>query len=111
MIQIDTSTVQFLNGDITNTPTADFVFNSIAVNNPIAASGGGDGDTIDEIRQNSLSNFNTQQRNVTADDYLVRALSMPPKSKIVWGSWIDALVVKALATTPNLGGILKALTK
>ena len=26
-----------------------------------------------------LGNFNTQQRNVTADDYLVRALSMPPK--------------------------------
>ena len=39
----------------------------------------GDGDTIEEIRQNSLANFNTQQRNVTADDYLIRALSMPSK--------------------------------
>ena len=80
---IDTSTVRFLNGDITNTPTANFVFNSIAVNNPIAASGGGDGDTIDEIRQNSLSNYNTQQRNVTADDYLIRALSMPSKFGVI----------------------------
>jgi len=80
---IDTSTVRFLNGDISNTPTANFVFNSIAVNNPIAASGGGDGDTIDEIRQNSLSNYNTQQRNVTADDYLIRALSMPSKFGVI----------------------------
>ena len=80
---INTSTVRFLNGDISNTPTANFVFNSIAVNNPIAASGGGDGDTIDEIRQNSLSNYNTQQRNVTADDYLIRALSMPSKFGVI----------------------------
>jgi len=97
LIQIDTSTVQFLNGDITNTPTADFVFNSIAVNNPIAASGGGDGDTIDEIRQNSLSNFNTQQRNVTADDYLVRALSMPPKFGVV----AKAFTTKASIQDPD----------
>jgi phage-related baseplate assembly protein len=46
-------------------------------------SGGGDGDTIDEIRQNSLSNYNTQQRNVTADDYLIRALSMPSKFGVI----------------------------
>ena len=97
LIQIDTSTVQFLNGDITNTPTADFVFNSIAVNNPIAASGGGDGDTIDEIRQNSLSNFNTQQRNVTADDYLIRALSMPPKFGVV----AKAFTTKASIQDPD----------
>lgn len=55
------------------------VFDSVVVNNPVAADGGQDGDSIEEIRQNALSNFNTQQRNVTADDYLVRALSMPPK--------------------------------
>tara|TARA_R110001592_G_scaffold26903_5_gene100255 strand:- start:14652 stop:16523 length:1872 start_codon:yes stop_codon:yes gene_type:complete len=83
LIQIDTSTIKFLNGNITNTTMAQFVFNSIAVNNPTAASGGGDGDTIEEIRQNSLSNYNTQQRNVTADDYLIRALSMPSKFGVV----------------------------
>ena len=97
LIQIDTATVQFLNGDITNTPTAQFIFNSIAVNNPIAASGGGHGDTIDEIRQNSLSNFNTQQRNVTADDYLIRALSMPPKFGVV----AKAFTTKASIQDPD----------
>tara|TARA_R110000782_G_scaffold120098_3_gene210960 strand:+ start:557 stop:2461 length:1905 start_codon:yes stop_codon:yes gene_type:complete len=76
---IDTSTVKFINSNISNTSLADFIFNSVAVNNPIAASGGQDGDSVEEIRQNTLSSYNTQQRNVTADDYLIRALSMPPK--------------------------------
>lgn len=80
---IDSSIVRFLNPGLNNSTTADFVFNSLATNNPSAASGGGGGDTIEEIRQNSLSNFNTQQRNVTADDYLIRALSMPSKYGIV----------------------------
>jgi hypothetical protein len=55
----------------------------LAANNESAASGGEDGDTIDELRQNTISNFNSQMRNVTADDYLVRALSMPGKYGIV----------------------------
>ena len=77
--QLNTGNTLFKNANITNTTAAQFIFNSLAVNNPIAASGGGDGDTIEEIRQNSLSSYNTQQRNVTADDYLIRALSMPSK--------------------------------
>ena len=75
---VDTSTINFINGGL-NSTTAQFVFDSIAATNPLAASGGKDGDTIEEIRQNSISNFSTQLRNVTADDYLVRALSMPAK--------------------------------
>lgn len=77
--QLNTGNTLFKNSNISNTTTAQFIFNSLAVNNPIAASGGGDGDTIEEIRQNSLASYNTQQRNVTADDYLIRALSMPSK--------------------------------
>jgi len=75
---VDTTTINFINGGL-NSTTAQFVFDSIATTNPSAASGGKDGDTIEEIRQNSISNFSTQLRNVTADDYLVRALSMPSK--------------------------------
>ena len=77
--QLNTGNTLFKNSNVSNTTTAQFIFNTVAVNNPIAASGGGDGDTIEEIRQNSLSSYNTQQRNVTADDYLIRALSMPSK--------------------------------
>jgi len=54
-------------------------FNSVVVNNPRAASGGRGGDTLQELRQNIISNFNTQYRTVTPDDYTVRALSMLPK--------------------------------
>ena len=32
-----------------------------------------------KLDNNILSNYGSQQRNVTADDYLVRALSMPSK--------------------------------
>jgi len=53
------------------------VLSSIRFNNPIGATGGGSGDTLEEIRLNSLANFPTQLRNVTKDDYLVRVLSMP----------------------------------
>lgn len=81
--QLSTSGITFLNSNISNDSIAQFIFDSTAVNNPEAASGGQDGDSIEEIRQNSLSNFNTQLRNVTADDYLVRALSMPPSYGII----------------------------
>ena len=54
-------------------------FNSVIVNNPSAASGGRGGDSIEELRQNIISNFNTQYRTVTPDDYTVRALSMLSK--------------------------------
>ena len=91
----NTSTIQFLNGGL-NTTTAQTVFNSIATNNPIAASGGSDGDTIQEIRNNILSNFGSQQRNVTADDYLVRTLSLPSQ----FGT-----ITKAFTQKPPAGGI------
>ena len=72
----DTTSIQFIQSNLNQT-LAQTVFNSISTNNPIAASGGSDGDSIEEIRQNIISNFGSQMRNVTADDYLVRTLSMP----------------------------------
>lgn len=52
---------------------------SLSFNNPLPALGGRDGDTIQEIRENSLRSFAEQQRTVTLQDYTVRALSLPPK--------------------------------
>jgi len=60
-----------------NSTTANYIFNSLASNNIEAASGGKGGDNIEEIRQNTLTLIASQKRSVTADDYLVRALSMP----------------------------------
>ena len=78
LTNVNTSNIQFLKGGL-NTTTAQYVFDSIASNNPYAANGGNNGDTIEDIRQNAISQFSTQMRNVTQDDYLVRALSMPSK--------------------------------
>jgi len=94
---INNSNTFFKNSNLANTGIAQFIFNSLAVNNPTAASGGGDGDTIEEIRQNSLANFNTQQRNVTADDYLIRALSMPSK----FGDLSKAFTTKPSTKDPD----------
>jgi hypothetical protein len=80
--------VQFLNSNLDPT-TANIVFNSLAVTNPEAADGGGDGDTIEELRQNTSANFATQLRNVTQDDYLVRSLSMPAKYGVISKAYIE----------------------
>ena len=74
-------------GTVSTTPTAGNLdssvlttaINSIAVNNPEPATGGGDGDSVEDIRLNAVANFSAQQRTVTKDDYLFRALAMPSK--------------------------------
>jgi len=83
-----TADIQFLNSNL-NSTTANTIFNSLAVTNPIAADGGGDGDSIDEIRQNASANYASQLRNVTQDDYLVRTLSMPAKYGVVAKAFIE----------------------
>ena len=62
-----------------NGPLLNFVKNSVAVNNSEAAKGGGDGDSIEEIRENTIAQFATQQRTVTKEDYIIRTMSMPTK--------------------------------
>ena len=53
--------------------------NSVAVDNEGPARGGRGEESIEEIRQNALANFGTQNRAVTRKDYQVRALSLPTK--------------------------------
>ncbi len=72
-----------------NPTTSNYVFTSLASNNSIAASGGKGGDTIDEIRQNTLMSVAAQQRSVTAEDYLIRALNMPSDFGSISKSYIE----------------------
>ena len=51
--------------------------NTLAFTNPQPATGGKDGDTVEEIRQNSLRAFNEQGRIVTKQDYAFRAMTLP----------------------------------
>lgn len=50
---------------------------SVAVENETPARGGDGLESIEEIRQNALANFSSQNRSVTRNDYIVRTLSMP----------------------------------
>jgi len=103
------STPTFLNSNL-YAPTATTIFNSLAVTNPFAADGGGDGDTIEEIRQNSMANFASQLRNVTQDDYLVRALSMPAKYGVIAKAYIEPTKRDALISAGESNSVLDLYT-
>jgi len=51
--------------------------NTIVVNNPEPAAGGGDGDSVEQLRFNIAAEYPTQLRAVTQEDYLARVMSMP----------------------------------
>jgi hypothetical protein len=52
---------------------------TVAVENLEPAVGGRGSESIEEIRQNALGTFGSQNRAVTRQDYIVRALSMPER--------------------------------
>ena len=85
---LSTTNIKF-NSNNLNSTTANYIFDSLAANNPEAASGGKSGDTIEEIRQNTLMLVASQNRSVTADDYLIRALSMPSDYGSVFKAFIQ----------------------
>jgi len=87
---ISSGNIVFVN-NLPNTlaSTANYIFGTLAANNLAAADGGGDGDSTEEIRQNASANFATQLRNVTQDDYLVRALSLPAKYGVISKAYIE----------------------
>jgi hypothetical protein len=62
-----------------NQSIVNIVSGSVRFNNEQPSSGGGPGETTEQIRLQALANFPTQNRNVTKADYLVRTLSMPAK--------------------------------
>ena len=74
---LNDSNFTFINPNLANTALADQIFTSVSSLNPLAADGGQDGDTTEELRLNAVGNFQNQLRTVTKEDYLIRALSMP----------------------------------
>jgi hypothetical protein len=92
---VNPSNIKFNNSNL-NTTTANYIYGTVLVNNSTAASGGSDGDTLEEIRQNALVNFQTQLRNVTPNDYLVRALSMPSNYGSVSKAFIESVKLENL---------------
>ena len=80
-------------GTVSGTDTSQS--NTISYNNPRAATGGKGPDSVEEIRQNALKASREQLRAVTADDYVVRTLSLPAR----YGSIAKAYVVQDQLTS------------
>ena len=70
---------------------------TVSFTNNIPASGGRDGDSVEELRENSFRAFNEQNRVVTLQDYTVRALSLPSK----YGSIAKAYTTQDQITNSN----------
>ena len=81
--------IKFLNSVVNTGNIADTIFDSFTTNNLNASSGGGGGDSIEQIRLNALSTFTTQQRAITQDDYLVRTLSLPSEYGTIAKAYIE----------------------
>ena len=62
---------------VASTATDTTYQSTLAVNNPTAATGGKDGDTTEEIRENALRAFAEQGRIVTKQDFAFRAMTLP----------------------------------
>jgi len=94
---ITSGNIQFLNSNLTAN-VANYIFGTLGINNLEAADGGGDGDSTEELRQNASANFATQLRNVTQDDYLVRALSLPAKYGVISKAYIEPTKAQSVAS-------------
>jgi hypothetical protein len=86
---------------ITNKPNVNssminFSKSSITCTNLQPARGGGAGETLEEVRMNTIAHFSTQHRTVTKDDYLIRTLSMPSQ----FGRVAKAFIMQDDQTSP-----------
>ena len=105
IVSIVNYTSSFYGGVTSDQALEASVLQSLAINNPSASSGGGDGDSIEEIRMNALANFPTQQRAVTEEDYLATVYSLPAKFGQVAKAYVtsdDFITNKQLEARPEL---------
>ncbi len=82
-----------LSGTITNLDNVSWTFDdtglngtkvsdmktSLVITNDGPATGGSSGETNEQVRQNALAYFNSQNRAVTKEDYIIRVYSLPQK--------------------------------
>lgn len=87
----------------TRTATVSGYENTLTFNNPASAVGGKDGDTSDELRENSLKAYTEQLRAVTKEDYIIRTLSLPSKFGSVAKAYIaQDQLSSTQSTTDNI---------
>ena len=71
---------------------------TLLLNNPIPATGGRGGDTVEEIRLNTLNSFSAQLRAVTKDDYMTRAMSMPSEFGTISKVYVEQASLISVST-------------
>ena len=90
------------NASATSTATDTTYQGTLAFNNPQAAAGGKDGDSVEELRQNALRSFAEQGRAVTLQDYTVRAMSLPAKYGTVAKVFMTQDELNSTASTTDI---------
>ena len=88
--------------------TLDDVINSIAVTNSTPATGGGPGDSIEDIKLNTAANAASQLRTVSKEDYIIRTLNMPQTLGSISKAYIikdDQITADSSARIENPNGL------
>lgn len=85
--QLNINTVS-LSPNTLNQNLLNYIISSVSFNNSLPASGGGDGDSTNDIRLNTIANFPSQMRNVTKEDHIIRSLTMPSQFGTIAKSYI-----------------------
>ena len=97
---IDNSNVSFATP--INDAMSQYIKTTLAVTNPIPASGGRNGDQVEEIRNNAFNTYQSQLRAVTREDYMVRALSLPSDYGSIAKVYVTQDVAKEMIATPTV---------
>jgi hypothetical protein len=108
LITVPSSVLTSQNNNVTNEAFLSTVIESIASNNPLPATGGGPGDTIEDIRLNAIANAGAQLRTVSKEDYIIRTLSLPSKFGKIAKAYIikdDQITVDTSARISNPNGL------
>lgn len=86
---LDTSTASgWFKYNPSNPSLTQLIIDNITINNPLPSTGGRGGDTIDEIRLNTMNAYTSQNRAVTKEDYIFRSLSLPSRYGSIAKSYI-----------------------
>ena len=86
----DITNAEFLGGtDGLDADVVDFSRKSLACTNPVGATGGRGQETVEEIRQNALAAYSTQNRVVTKEDYIARVYTLPGKFGSIAKAYVE----------------------
>ena len=109
--EINTITAVGLMNDITGLTDSQVTLfnnikNSLRVTNPLSATGGNGPETDEEIRQNAIANFSSQNRVVAEEDILLRVYSMSPQFGSVAKAFVQSNATRQIAYTGLISGVI-----